>query len=206
MESAICLIRHGLTEANKRRLYYGASDIPLSDEGTAQLRKLAAEGIYPRAVNADFYTTGLLRTEQTLSLIYGDVTYGTIPKLREMDFGEFEMHSYDELKTDSRYQAWITDSSGMTKTPSGESTAEFYTRVEEGFNELRNSHMMHAGRGPCEKAGHISVAVCHGGVISAIMQKLFPDEREHFYQWIPDPGHGFILRLQDSAIVKNESF
>ncbi len=37
-----------------RRLYYGASDIPLSGKGEEELRKLAAEGIYPAAEEAGF--------------------------------------------------------------------------------------------------------------------------------------------------------
>ncbi|MFQ7473652.1 MAG: phosphoglycerate mutase family protein, partial [Anaerovoracaceae bacterium] len=71
MESSICLIRHGITEGNKNRLYYGFSDVPLADEGIDELTKLAQAGIYPYDEEADFYTTGLKRTEQTLSLIYG---------------------------------------------------------------------------------------------------------------------------------------
>ena len=31
------LLRHGLTEANAKRLYYGKTDLPLSPEGRAQL-------------------------------------------------------------------------------------------------------------------------------------------------------------------------
>ena len=47
MESRICLIRHGITEGNKNKLYYGFADIPLAEEGIYQLKELAAAGIYP---------------------------------------------------------------------------------------------------------------------------------------------------------------
>ena len=43
----LVLIRHGLTEGNVRRWYYGALDIPLCPEGEAALRKAAAAGLYP---------------------------------------------------------------------------------------------------------------------------------------------------------------
>ena len=83
MKSNICLIRHGLTEGNLRRLYYGASDISLSGKGEEELRRLAAEGIYPAAEEADFYTTGLIWTEQTLKLIYGEQEHQVLPLLKE---------------------------------------------------------------------------------------------------------------------------
>ena len=117
MKSNICLIRHGLTEGNLRRLYYGASDIPLSGKGEEELRKLAAEGIYPAAEEADFYTTGMIRTEQTLKLIYGEQEHQVLPLLKEINFGEFEMKSYEEMKDDPVYQEWISDKSGTLPPP-----------------------------------------------------------------------------------------
>ena len=65
MKTKICLIRHGITEGNQKRLYYGSSDIPLAEEGVAMLRELAAQEIYPDDADAECYTSGMLRTEQT---------------------------------------------------------------------------------------------------------------------------------------------
>ena len=129
MKSNICLIRHGLTEGNLRRLYYGASDIPLSGKGEEELRKLAAEGIYPAAEEADFYTTGMIRTEQTLKLIYGEQEHQVLPLLKEINFGEFEMKSYEEMKDDPVYQEWISDKSGTLPPPGGESIQQFTSRI-----------------------------------------------------------------------------
>ena len=41
MKSKICLIRHGITEGNKRKLYYGHSDIDLAPEGVEELKAQA---------------------------------------------------------------------------------------------------------------------------------------------------------------------
>ena len=108
-----------LTEGNLRRLYYGASDIPLSGKGEEELRKLAAEGIYPAAEEADFYTTGMIRTEQTLKLIYGEQEHQVLPLLKEINFGEFEMKSYEEMKDDPVYQEWISDKKRHAAPPPG---------------------------------------------------------------------------------------
>ena len=68
----LVLIRHGLTEGNVRRWYYGALDIPLCPEGEAALKKAAAAGLYPPVNGRRIVTSGLLRTEQTLRLLYGE--------------------------------------------------------------------------------------------------------------------------------------
>ena len=36
----IWLIRHGMTEANERRLYCGSTDLPLSDHGREELKSV----------------------------------------------------------------------------------------------------------------------------------------------------------------------
>ena len=65
----IHLIRHGTTEANQTKKYYGSTDIPLAMEGVDTVSRLAISGIYPKADGANLYTTGLIRTEQTFFLI-----------------------------------------------------------------------------------------------------------------------------------------
>ena len=81
----LTLLRHGETDGSRRDLYYGAADIPALPESLAALHENAAA--YPRA--ARYYTSGLLRTEQTLEAIYGPVAHQQLPGLREMDFGDF---------------------------------------------------------------------------------------------------------------------
>ena len=43
----LTLIRHGLTEGNVRRWYYGALDLPLCEAGQAAVQEAAAGGLYP---------------------------------------------------------------------------------------------------------------------------------------------------------------
>lgn len=206
MRSRIGLIRHGITEGNLRRLYYGRADIPLAEEGKAELKRLAERKIYPFSENADFYTTGLIRTEETFSIIYGDREHGRLEKLREMNFGEFEMKSHRELRDTEDYMIWTTDEKGEVAPPGGESILEFHSRIREGFKELRKRHalkelsMRHRGE------DILSVTVCHGGTIAAILESVFPKEKDNFFQWIPDPGHGYILLLENGSITGREEF
>lgn len=176
----IILIRHGKTNANERRLYCGSTDLPLSENGVTSLRQLLESHAYPDITGMRVCTSGMLRADQTLSAIYGLSTHDTIPGLRELDFGKFEMHSYDELKEDPDYLAWITDDSGETRCPGGESSAIFKKRVFEAFDELENNE-------------ESAVVVCHGGVIAEIMARLFPDSGKNFYEWQPSAGCGYTI-------------
>ncbi|MGI6634694.1 MAG: histidine phosphatase family protein [Christensenellales bacterium] len=178
------LIRHGQTLANQQRLYCGATDVPLTEEGLQAIKSLAAQGIYPALDGLAVYTSGLLRTRQTLEAIYGPVPHGTLPGFQEMHFGAFEMKSYEQLKNDPAYIAWIEDQSGEVSCPGGESSQIFTRRVISAFESLKNKNQS-------------SLVICHGGVIATLMQHLFPQEPLHFYQWQPKPGQGYTLFLPE---------
>ena len=98
----LVLLRHGRTEGTERHLYYGATDLPLLEDGVQNLQLAAARGVYPSPDGFTFVTSGMLRANQTLRAIYGDVPFSVIDDLREVNFGIFEMKSYEDLKTEPR--------------------------------------------------------------------------------------------------------
>ena len=184
----IHLIRHGKTLANERRLYCGHTDLPLSDTGVAELLELKNQGIYPAKADA-YFTSGLARTMQTLELIYGPVPKEALPRLAEYHFGSFEMKSHEELNPQAGYQKWIMDDSGQYPCPGGESRQDFKRRVAEVYDELlARANSIGNRHGPTRSV----LAVCHGGVIATIMEKLFPN-RHNFYEWQPAPGRGYTI-------------
>ena len=191
----IHLIRHGTTEANKDRMYYGSTDLPLANEGVDLIAELAISGIYPKADGAILYTTGLIRTEQTFFLIYGCTEHYTVPELREYSFGEFEMKTHEQLEEDPDYQAWVSDKEGLTPCPGGESTMDFRQRIAEGFSKILANH------GREEKQDKNSIIVCHGGVISMIMGTCFPEVGRNIFQWQPEPGRGYSIHIVDGEPV-----
>ena len=166
------LIRHGRTEANEKHQYCGASDLPLSDAGAAALERIRYD-IPP----CRFFTSGMLRTEETLQLLFGDVPHDTDLRFREIDFGEFELHTYEELKDREAYQQWIRKD-GQTAPPNGESAEALQRRVLDGLQYLLTQE-------------EPAVLITHGGVIALIMDHLFPDEKKNRYQWQPQPGGGY---------------
>ena len=166
----IYLIRHGRTVANETHLYCGSTDLPLSEAGRAELA-----GRRYNIQNVRFRTSGMKRTNETLRILFGDVPYEADSRFREIDFGIFEMHSYEQLKEDPRYQAWITGDNDANIPPEGESGQQMTQRVLQGFSEIKED----------------TCIVTHGGVIAAIMEHLFPEERKNRYQWQPKPGCGY---------------
>ena len=90
----LVLLRHGRTEGTERHLYYGATDLPLLEDGVRELKDAARRGVYPAPGGFSFVTTGMIRTTETLRAIYGDVPFSVLEDLREVNFGIFEMKSY----------------------------------------------------------------------------------------------------------------
>ena len=145
----IYLIRHGMTEANEKHLYCGSTDLPLSEKDREEL-----SGIHYDIKNVRFLTSGMNRTNETLEILFGNVPYEVDPRFREINFGTFEMHSYEQLKDDPKYQEWITGDNTANIPPEGESGEQMTKRVLDAFAEIREN----------------TCIITHGGVIAAIME------------------------------------
>ena len=206
MKSYIHFIRHGITEGNARKWFYGWTDVALLPEGIETLKKLRDAGTYPPLGDADCYTSGMLRTEQTLETIYGDVPHRQIPAMKELNFGDWECKTWDELKDVPNIIERLGNMENDEPYPGGDSPKGFCCRVIGGLAELRGYHRLKELS--CRHNGKdaVSVMVCHGGVISTCMSYLFPDQTENFWQWIPDPGHGYTVYFEEGEPVNYEKF
>ena len=183
--STIYPFRHGITEGNKRRLYYGSSDIPLIEEGIEAIKTRRETGIYPDLSGFEVITTDLKRTEQTLFEMYGrEVPHLIDPRMREFSFGDFEMKSYEQLKDREDYQAWITGDNWRNICPNGESGEIMLERSLVAMEDY---------------IGKDCIIVCHGGVIAGLMLTWFPGDEtaEHFYAWQPKPSEGYRIDFDD---------
>ena len=169
----VYLIRHGRTEANEKWLYCGSTDLPLSEKGREELG-----GMHYDISDVRFLTSGMKRTNETLKLLFGDVDYEVDSRFREVDFGIFEMRSYYEVKDTPEFQTWVTGDNEANIPPEGESGLQMKRRVLEAFSEIREN----------------TVLICHGGVIAAIMEHLFPNENKSRYDWQPKNGKGYCLK------------
>ena len=179
----IYLIRHGRTIANEQHIYCGHSDLPITEKSAAEIRQMHNK--FPIA--EVYYTSGMVRTEQTFHCIYGNLPHDIVPELKEINFGAFEMHSYDELKDTPAYQEWINGDNHKNICPQGESGQQMTERAIKAFRTILSQKKD-------------AVIVTHGGVIAAIMMELFPEDSKNRFEWQPAPAHGYAIVFSEGDI------
>ena len=155
----IILVRHGETEANRRRHFAESDEIPLTDAGRLQARQLAlrlAREFRP----AVLLSSRFLRARETSEIIARSLDLETkvIAGIHERDFGCLRGQPYermaDEMSLDSRcdpFQVW------MWKPEGGESQEDVRLRAGAVLDSLRVTY-----------AEQQVVVVCHGAVIQAV--------------------------------------
>ena len=109
------LIRHGMTAGNLQGLYIGSgTDIPLCDEGRAQLAELKERFEYPQVDTV--FSSPLLRAVETANILFPDAKHTfTVHDLREAGFGKFENKPVKELVHDEDFKKWITPGSNYLR-------------------------------------------------------------------------------------------
>jgi alpha-ribazole phosphatase len=175
----IYLLRHGMTEGNKKGQYIGSTDMPLCEEGEQQLRELAKTYVYPAAEL--FYSSPLQRCVKTLKILYPDASIQLLPKLAECHFGDYEGKAFEELKDLEGYKNWVAGA-GQAAPPNGESGTEFQARCCVGFAEVVEQ-LLRSGK-------QNAVIMAHGGTIMSILS-TFGYPRRQFYDWMSNNGKGY---------------
>jgi broad specificity phosphatase PhoE len=141
MATWIYLVRHGQTVWNEEGRLCGSSDVPLSDEGLAQARKLAARlkdiGI------ASIYSSPLLRARQTAEAIaaHHRVEVKIEPDLREIDYGDWEgLKVADVLEQFPELEKLRREEPMKFAAPNGEPMRQFAKRVISAIQRVAASH------------------------------------------------------------------
>lgn len=183
--NTLYLLRHSLTQANEQRLYCGRTDLSLSSSGRALAMQMRQERMLPEC--SIYITSGMRRATETLALLTGHTVALTVPSLAEMDFGVYEMHSYEQLCRQEDYLHWIEDVSGNVACPQGESRNAFLRRVMSGGSFLLTL------------SADSALAVCHGGVIANLMQAWFPVVQKNFYEWQPAACRGYCIEIESGT-------
>lgn len=179
----IVLIRHGETASNRSRVYLGMRDEPLSQEGILALQA-------QREIPEKVYVTGLTRTAQTAEALFPGARREVTSGLEEMDFGDFDGRSADDMENDPVYRSWV-EGGCVDPCPNGECKEDFSRRVNDAFERL----LLEAQ----ERGEDEVVLICHGGTLMAVMDRFAVDtgaERSYF-SWIRPCGCGYFLEADD---------
>jgi broad specificity phosphatase PhoE len=153
--SRLILVRHAEPEDDARGRCYGSLDIGLSEAGREHAGRLALRlaSVECEAV----YSSPRVRALETATAIAA--VFGLAPAvdegLRELDFGELEGRTYDEIAASEPelYRAWMTTPTKV-RFPGGESFAGLKARSVAALERIRRLHE-HA------------IIVTHGGVLRA---------------------------------------
>lgn len=169
------LIRHGNTLWQGTGRYQGKSDVPLSAAGLAELHP---PEIGPETV----YITRLCRTRQTAERLFPHAKLVETDGLEEMDFGDFEGRSANDMAHDLAYCAWV-DTMCQGPCPNGESQARFIRRVTEAFARLLDAAAV--------KGSNLTI-IAHGGTQLAVLS-AFADPKKPYFDWSVPCGHSYVL-------------
>ena len=153
------LIRHAEPDANVRGRCYGSLDVGLSNSGREQAAMLAADLAEVDA--AAVYTSTLQRAHETAAAIAARMRVPLLPidDLREVDFGDCEGLSYEEISRamPDLHTRWMTAPTTVT-FPNGEGFAALSCRVNKAAAGIRR-----------ERTGRTSIVVTHGGVCRVLL-------------------------------------
>lgn len=148
------ILRHGATAANANASYIGRTDLPLSSIGKKQLFEKVDSYDYQTVQKV--YSSPLKRCIQTAEIIYPGRFLEKVDDLIEMDFGDFENKSADQLVDKPEFKAWLKG--GIDNAPPhGECIRDVIERCFNGFDYIIKD-MMKNGLTNC-------AVITHGGII-----------------------------------------
>lgn len=153
------LVRHGIAQGAEGRAM-GISDPPLAPEGRDQVTSLSRRWT---EIPTALVSSDLRRARETADLLAAPwgLEVSLEPRLREMDFGEWDGRLWTDLERDDadRLRAW-RERWVTAPSPAGESFSDLAARVRSWFGDLER------GAAPprllvVAHAGSIRALLCH---------------------------------------------
>ena len=190
----LLLVRHGMTELNSARKFAGYSDAELSETGYKQVERLH-DRLADEEIDA-VYSSDLKRALATARVVSDghkvDIT--TCPELREVNYGDAEELTFDEIGHHYPEVAeLLTNFSLKLKFPGGESFLEFIERTSKFLDKLQQY-----------EPSQTILITSHGGPLRVLVCRLLGIDLGHWNQFhfsnaslsiIETQPHRTIMRL-----------
>jgi len=153
----LILVRHGETVGQSSIRYYGATDVPLSDDGRTQARK--ARSCIPGETFEAVWASSLCRAWEFAQILTPRHSIRIESDFREIHFGRWEGLTREEIERaePALFADWQARKPGF-EFPEGETRADFRRRIERGLGHIRAS-----------EAGSVLV-VAHKGVVRTLLE------------------------------------
>jgi len=185
MASRLLLIRHAETDAAKKKLLVGSTDVDACEEG---LEKLAR---FKRVLKSygpeEWYCSPMKRALQTAGKLFDicglDQEVRVDARLREINFGRWEMRSFTEISLSDPdiIDDWVEYDSFVF--PEGDAVADFQSRVADVFSAL------------CRLPAKEVCVVTHGGVVRTMICLALGQIPKNYLLYNVRPGTLTVLDL-----------
>lgn len=182
------LLRHGDTGFDNK--YIGASDVPLSDNGRLQIRRLSKSLEGQRFDR--ILVSPMKRCLETLRILKPLGNTEIVDGLREVDFGRWEKKCFSQLleEDSEEVQKWV-DEPATFCFPGGESRPLFIRRISlqaQAISQLSENKIL---------------IICHGGVIRHLLCLFLRLPIENYLLFNIKPGMYSTVRLYDEGGILN---
>jgi alpha-ribazole phosphatase len=199
------LIRHGKPAGEARGRCYGSLDIGLSERGRAQMARVGKHlkdepiaAIYSsprrRALESarileERFSTSVMNRAQRHERSASLIACPTNPDLREIDFGDFEGLSYDDIaaRYPELYRQWM-ETPTEVRFPKGENFREMRGRVLETFDSIER-----------EWRGQTVAIVSHGGVNRILIAWALQIPDKYLFRVAQDYAAVNLLMMEDGV-------
>lgn len=198
MTTTLILIRHGETPYNRDKRYQGHKDTPLTRKGGRQTKEIASR-LRNEPLDA-IYSSDLKRTRYTAEVIngYHSLKINILPQLREVDFGDWEGKTHDEIQRE--WKGLLNERNNKPskiEIPGGESIKDLAKRVRTTVKKILSDH-------PDQRIAIIT----HGGPIRIILIDALGLGLNDWWKTITSNGGISIVKYQSDkarVILQNDT-
>jgi alpha-ribazole phosphatase len=185
MTKRLILARHAQVDPQYTGRFLGSTDAPLSQLGMRQAGALAQS--LPLDQSTPLFVSPMRRAIETAEHL--DHNAETDPDLREIDFGQWEGRSFDEIRAsdkDNKIDGWSNFDPEFS-FPDGESLGAFVARIARAADRLASN------------TSDTVVVITHGGVIRTMICHLLGLDPRNYLLFDVKPASITTLDLFDSA-------
>jgi len=190
----LILVRHAEPAESARGRCYGRLDLELSDRGRMQSERLATQlSAEPVAAVISSPRLRAFDTARAIAERHG-LEVRVVDPLRELDFGELEGCTYDEIAATrpELYAQWMRTPTAV-RFPGGESFDDLRRRVAGAVSRLREAY-----------DGRLVLAVTHGGVVRAVLVDALGIPAERIFRLAVDTASLTRIEwIEDVPIVRS---
>lgn len=185
------MVRHGETQLNEKKVYYGWTDVPLNSNGVKQCEDLRDKLC---DVKFDVVISSSLERALCSAEIISGVNREAIIKyddLRELNFGKWEQLHYNDIekKYKVEWQAWTKDWENFC-IPGGESFSNLYKRVKVCLEDILKSYR-----------DKTILLVSHEGTLKIITTLLLNMNSEDYWKFTFEFGRYSLYEIQNDFVT-----